>query len=109
MMHDFTKGNCLDCKLSVLDYFDIPFLRGTHCPGVFSCCGGKSPGARWDSHSMRWVCKDCGTPAKKDDDILEYRPLYATPTHTKKSSCECGSSALGSDRHSGYCPLYVKP
>lgn len=77
-----------------------------------SCCGGKSGGAKWDSSSNQWVCKDCGSSQSNDPTYL-YNPTGLrsnTPTvEWPKTKCECGSSSVGSDRHSGYCPLYRSP
>ena len=53
-------------------------------------------------------CMDCDIliPEAKDLDDLTWDDLF---THSAKHNvvkCECGSEALGSDRHSTWCPKY---
>lgn len=76
------------------------------CPGVFSCCGGKSPGARWDAPNLRWVCKDCGTPQKKDDDIFAYAPMTANGVYNRPDKPGCShewAEYIGLNHTDTYC------
>lgn len=42
-------------------------------------------------------------------DTFDYRDLdYMTPPIPADPQCECGSSKVGSDKHSTWCPLYKK-
>lgn len=81
---------------------------------VTSCCQG-SGGSRWDYQKQTWNCIDCGQlqstdPSylyNKDKDSVILDPAghyYLKDTKV----CECGSDKLGSDKHSSYCPKFVK-
>ena len=96
---------CKECNVT------MPMGFNTGCPGVFSCCGDKSGGAKWDTNQKRWICRDCGSP-KADlpgltsgnitiEGPFEYSP---SPPGVQKK-CTCGSAAVGSDRHSSWCDL----
>jgi len=65
--------------------------------------------SKWDVHRQVFVCVDCGDVTSTDSSYLGSRHtrLIDTPEQ-KKLQCECGSSKLGSDRHSSWCPLGVK-
>lgn len=73
---------------------------------VASCCGGKGV-AVWKNNM--WECSDCGA-AKSNDPSYLYREEVSDKTLAswEKPKCECGSTKLGSDMHSDYCPLYRK-
>ncbi len=74
---------------------------------VSSCCGGK--GTQVYTTKQGWHCTDCGTPSSKTPPAVG--SIY-TPANVfglddlKAKKCTCGSSAVGSDRHSDYCDKY---
>lgn len=78
-----------------------------------SCCSGKG-GSIWDNAYQYWKCADCGALKSNDPNYLyggKYRDelsdwFQPQEVTTNKSKCECGSSTVGSDRHSIYCPLF---
>lgn len=69
------------------------------------CCGGSGAIVLKDN---KWQCAECGADAKTDSSLNKYNPpdyLSYAPSATVKK-CECGSTKVGSDKHSYYCPKY---
>lgn len=69
------------------------------------CCGS-SPRIFHDSN---WACSQCGCVIKDQEgeqfkfDII-YKPMpFSIPKEDSK--CTCGSSSVGSDKHSYYCDI----
>lgn len=81
---------------------------------VTSCCQGNG-GSRWDYQKATWNCIDCGQlqstdpsylynkDKDKDSVILDPAGHY----YLKDKVCECGSTKLGSDKHSTWCPKFT--
>ena len=71
------------------------------------CCGGGTTGGMYNKGA--WHDIDCDT--LKAPPTQSYLPGYTAPTipqPTNLGRCTCGSSSVGSDRHSDYCDLYRK-
>lgn len=84
---------------------------GNFSAGYFSvqsrCCPGEP--SVWDNAVNLWRCTRCTqidststvlTNTSKSGQTELFQPM--------KSSCECGSTKLGSDRHSSWCPVWTK-
>lgn len=88
-------------------FFDQSIYQVTN---LNPCCGGIST-VKWDANKASWNCSDCGTTLSNDPSYTSGVSVFIDedfPVTNNKSKCECGSSSLGSDRHSGYCPLYTE-
>ncbi len=99
---------CKNCKLmpNHTNGNKLPFeCKAT---AVASCCGGKGLSV-WNSTVNQWECADCKSPKSNDPNYSsgKTRDEWQPPVWKKtQTTCECGSSRVGSDRHSDYCPLY---
>lgn len=100
-------------KRSIDDFIESRYSIGYISVNMTSCCGGKG-GERWDVDKAQWSCRDCGMVKSNDPNYIysTQRPEYENdpivfdlPEYNIKK-CECGSTTLGSDKHSGYCPMY---
>lgn len=77
----------------------IPVFSGKCCPTPFPAY-----------KAGKYYCETCGVEDKAKNDQLDLFDLYHPPSKSAKTSgrCTCGSTAVGSDRHSDYCDLYRK-
>ena len=122
-VREFTKGNinvstCDDDYATVLikagykevlSGFDPNDLQGW---GTYQkpCCGG-GVGQSALYRDGKWHDPNCDT-LKPPQTLPDYygqgskEPDYRVKPST--GGCECGSSAVGSDKHAYYCPLYTK-
>ena len=74
-----------------------------------SCCGGKGVSI-WKPNAQRWECADCGTITSNDPSYIYNNGVRELPQWALKSpkKCTCGSTIVGSDRHSDWCDKYEK-
>lgn len=73
------------------------------------CCGGAIQNGGTYSNG-RWHDSDCDS-LKAPKQTQAYLPGYtapAIPQPTNLGRCTCGSTSVGSDKHSYYCDLYRK-
>lgn len=71
------------------------------------CCGGGTNGGMYNKGAWH----DLTCDSLKAPPTQSYLPGYtapAIPQPTNLGRCTCGSSSVGSDRHSDYCDLYRK-
>lgn len=99
--------------LTVPETFDSSYYEKIY-PSWFmmqSCCGGTG-NIRWNTSDKQWKCTDCGSVKSNDPNYYwtpKTRPdAPAYPTWNTIKKCTCGSSSVGSNKHSDWCDNYEK-
>lgn len=107
---DYSSDKCILCGTTSFDLFNSGLHTQplTYTKLTSSCCPNGSPNnIKWSGYSSQWECSSCGAPKSNDPNYLWSGRTSDTPKVAATSNkCECGSSKVGSDRHSDYCPLY---
>lgn len=106
---NLSTDECIWCGIT-----RVALLNGPLAPAITwtstsssSCCPNGSPNnIKWSGANSQWVCTSCGA-AKSNDPNYLYTPRQDEfqKATIKGTGCECGSSAVGSDRHSDWCNL----
>lgn len=69
------------------------------------CCGTSPIILKGDGKSY---CSECGDekPLPTNIDDMDWSDLFPQVSNKSNLKCECGSDALGSDKHSSWCQKY---